>query len=95
MKYILVNWKHSDPRDPVQVYSEIDAEQWEHRKVELFSDGHLGLADGRNEIGGSRLGLEPWPDLEKLGAEPEFEIAEITKTEFETVWKRAAEANVS
>ena len=88
MKYIFVKWKHDDPRDPVSIYSEIDAEQWEHRKVEVFRCGQRGFADQNEEVGGSRLGLEPWPDLDKLGAEAEFEISEITKTEFEEVWSK-------
>jgi len=89
MKYILVKWKHHDPRDPVLIYSEIDGEQWEHRKVEVFSDGRLGFADQNHEVSGSRLAIEPWPDLAKLGAEPEFYISEITAAEFEAIWQKA------
>ncbi len=86
MKYIRVKWKHTTNIDPIWIYSEIDNEQWEHRKVEIFLDGRKGFADKFEQIGGSQLGLEPWPDLVKLGSEPEFEIAEISKEDFEKIW---------
>lgn len=91
MKYILVKWLHDSPDDPISIYSEIDADQWEHRKVEVFANGRRGFADADEEVGGSRLGLEPWPDLEKLGAEPEFEITEIAGHEFEALWQARRE----
>ena len=89
MKYIRVEWKHLDPDDPITIYSELDEQQWELRKVELFRDGHKGFADESREVAGTGLGLEPWPDLLKLGAEPEFDIKHITKNEFERVWEEA------
>jgi hypothetical protein len=89
MKYIMVKWKHNGPDDPVVIYSEIDADQWEHRKVEIFSDGRIGYADDEREFGGSMLGLEPWPDLTQLGSEAEFQITEIAKSEFESTWSKA------
>jgi hypothetical protein len=87
MKYIKVKWFHEDLDDPVEIYSEIDDEQCEHRKIEIFRDGHKGFADKTEEVSGSRLGIEPWPDLKRLGAEPEFDIVEIAPHEFETAWR--------
>jgi hypothetical protein len=86
VRYIQVKWKHDNSQDPILIYSEIDDEQWEHRKVEVFQNGRRGFADETEEAGGSRLGLEPWPDLMRLGTEPEFEIAEISAEEFEQIW---------
>ncbi len=86
MKYVQVEWIHNDNNDPVWIYSEIDSDRWEHRKIEVFRDGHQGFADSKEEFGGSMLGLEPWPDLNVLAADPEFDIAEITVHEFEKIW---------
>lgn len=86
MRYIRVNWEHDVGDDPVLIFSEIDESLWEHRKIEVFRDGHLGYADKTEEAGGSMLGIEPWPDLEKLGQEPEFTIEDISKQEFEDRW---------
>jgi hypothetical protein len=91
VKYIRVEWKHDDPRDPIVIYSEIDEAQCEHRKIEVFRDGRQGHADRIEAVGGTTLGLEPWPDLAKLGAEPEFEVADIGAGEFERLWLRRHE----
>jgi hypothetical protein len=89
MKYIEVRWKHQSPDDPVMIYSELDADSWELRKVELYADGRKGFADSSREVGGSMLGLEPLPELAEIAAQPEFEPSEITPSEFEAVWTQA------
>jgi hypothetical protein len=86
MRYIEVRWTHNIPDGPFVIYAELDEERWEQRKIELFKDGRTGHADRTEEVGGSMLGLEPWPDLAMLGSEPEFEIAEISKDDFEMRW---------
>ena len=88
MKYIKVQWNNEFPEGPILIYSEIDNEQWEHRKIEVFRHERQGYADKTEEVGGSFLGIEPWPDLTKLGTEPEFEISEISADEFEQLWAR-------
>jgi hypothetical protein len=87
MKHIKVEWIHNSQDDPIAIYSEIDDEQWEQRKVEIFRDGRQGFANSVEEIGGSMLGIAPWPDLKTLNAEPEFNIVEISVQEFENVWE--------
>jgi len=89
MKYIYVKWKHNNTNDPTDIYTELDDQQWEYRKVEILKNGSCGFADKTREVGGSRLGIEPWPDLAMLGKEPEFSITEISKKEFEDQWLKA------
>lgn len=86
MKYIKVEWEHDDDEDPILIFSEIDDALWEHRKVEVFRDGRQGFADKSEERGGSMLGQKQWPDLNVLGAEPEFNITELDAQEFERIW---------
>jgi Domain of unknown function (DUF6881) len=88
MRYIKVDWKHDVTGDPVTIFSELDEQLWEQRKIEVFRDGRLGYADKDEEAGGSMLGIEPWPDLEELGREPEFVIEDISKDEFENRWSQ-------
>lgn len=95
MRYIQVKWKHNDSNDPVLIFSELDDKQWEHRKVEVFQDGRQGFADNGEHSGDSKLGLEPWPDLAQLGAEPEFEIKNISAEEFEEVWAKRRDRRVA
>jgi hypothetical protein len=87
MIYIKVRWKHDDPNNPILLYSEMDNERWEIRKVEVFPDGPLGYADRATSRGTTFL--EPLPTLLEIAAMPEFEPAAITKDEFEAVWLKA------
>jgi hypothetical protein len=89
MTYIKVKWIHSCPDDPVLLYSELDGERWEMRKVEVFADGHFGYASSTESGGSTGLGLEPVPTLPEIGSDPQFEPVEITKQEFEEVWAHA------
>jgi hypothetical protein len=88
MNYICVKWKHSCPDDPVWLYSEIDIDGWETRKVEIFADGRYGYASATESSGGTRLGEAPIPLLTEIAHDPQFEPAEITKDKFEEVWER-------
>ena len=89
MKYYEVKWIHNEPKDPVFIYTEIDKDQWEHRKVEIWADGHKGFADKSREVGDTRLGTEAWPDLKQISSDPQFALKEIAKDEFESIWKEA------
>ena len=89
MRYILVKWENESVGDPDLIYIEINSYFWEQRKVEIFRDGRIGYADENEEVGSSMLAIEPWDDLDKIAHEPEFEIKEISREEFEIVWQRA------
>src|SRR5579863_9455846 len=82
-------WNHLDAREslePVLLFSEIDKDRWETRKVYIWADGHCGYADAEVECGEVFLGSEPIPQLSEIERQPQFESTEITKEEFETVW---------
>ena len=89
MVCIKVSWKQDDSRTPILLYSELDDERWEVRKVEVFPDGSFGYADRATSRGTTFLGLEPIPALSDIAAMPEFEPVEITKDEFDAVWLKA------
>jgi hypothetical protein len=44
MIYIKVKWSHSFPDEPILLYSELDRERCEIRKVEAFPGGRMGYA---------------------------------------------------
>ena len=50
MKYLFVRWKHPNPEDPTLLYSELNEDRWEVRKVEVYADGRLGYADNDKEL---------------------------------------------
>jgi hypothetical protein len=88
MKYLLVKWKHFFADEPELLYSELDEQRWERRKVEVFPDGHLDYADAERSSGSTRLGLTPIPELSEIAADAQFEPMEITRDDFEEVWAK-------
>ena len=95
MTYLKCSWNHSFPDAPITLYSELDDQRWELRKVEVFRDGTMGYADRSKEVGGSMLGLEPVPALAEIATDPQFQPVEISSVEFESVWNAAAAAHAS
>lgn len=91
MDYIRVKWLHANAAYPIWLYSELDSERRETRKVEIWADGRVGYAssaDGGIETVDTRLGELPVPLLEEIAKDPEFEPLEISRQEFEQVWSR-------
>ena len=39
MQYMKCDWLIADPAEPVTIYSELDENRWETRKVHLFANG--------------------------------------------------------
>ncbi len=89
MRHVRVAWNHDEPDDPITLFSEIDADAWEIRKVEVFRDGRMGFADASESSESARLGLMPVPDLAEIARSPEFRPAEITREEFDQIWESA------
>ncbi|ARU62737.1 hypothetical protein CBW65_18515 [Tumebacillus avium] len=82
-------WLHDDENDPILIYSEMDDERYEVRKIEFYRDGRYGYAYEAVEVGGSGLGEVPVPTIEEI-AEDEFGHfvpMKISKEDFEKVWK--------
>ena len=86
MKYIRVKWIHNFVNEPILLYSELDNDHFETRKVELFPGGVKGYASATEESGGTSLGTEPVPSITLIAMDPEFEPEEISKDEFERIW---------
>jgi hypothetical protein len=89
MTYLKVKWIHSFPDQPVFIYSELDHERWELRKVEIFSNGRMGYAGPEVEVGGTGLGTMPLPPFEEIAKNPVFEPEVISKAEFDAIWAKA------
>jgi hypothetical protein len=89
MSYMKVEWIHSHACEPVLLYSELDEERWEKRKVEIFANGHCGYASSTESAGSTRLGEIPVPCLPEIATDPQFKPTEITQQEFEEIWTAA------
>ncbi|TCP53394.1 hypothetical protein EV586_106143 [Tumebacillus sp. BK434] len=91
MEYLKCEWIHDDADEPILIYSEMDDERYEVRKIEFYRDGRYGYAYEDVEVGGVGVGLGevPVPTIEEI-AEDEFGHFVpmlISKDEFEEVWK--------
>jgi hypothetical protein len=95
MRYLHMQWIHSHPDEPVDIYSEITDDGWESRKIEIFPDGSVGFADSAEATGSTMLSLEPLPTLEEIAADPQFVPAEINKVEFEKVWENRCRSSLA
>ena len=89
MHYVRISWNHANPDDPVELFSELDEQSWEIRKVELFPDGHYGFASETESTESTDLGLEPVPPIEEIASDPEFIPGSISRLEFEEAWNSA------
>jgi uncharacterized protein DUF6881 len=47
MKYVRVGWKHQHPAEPVALYSELDDNRFEVRKIEVFRNGRFRVCERR------------------------------------------------
>jgi len=82
-------WVGAPEDEAVEWYDELDALRWSIRCVRKFRDGSLkaysyACADWRDEMPD-----QPVPLLEEINENADFVGKEITKAEFEDVWKRA------
>ncbi|ULR47139.1 hypothetical protein [Rhizobium sp. K102] len=71
--YIRVQWLHDFPEEPVDLWSELDRERFETRKLEIFRNGTVGYASASEAVGGTMLGIVPVPSLAEIAADSEFE----------------------
>lgn len=87
--YLKVQWHHELPDEPVWLFSELDDERYEVRKVELFRDGSRTYADASRHSGSTMLGEIPTPSIAEFSELEEFTALEIEPSEFEDQWINA------
>ena len=87
MKYIQLRWRHANPDEPVWIFSEIEEDGREVRKLECFKNGFCDFASREEATGTTKLRTQQLPEMRELGRDREFEPREITKEEFEEVWR--------
>ncbi|OTQ70169.1 MULTISPECIES: hypothetical protein [unclassified Gilliamella] len=88
MTYIKVHWIHKNKDEPIELYSELDEDRYETKKVEIFIDDTAGYAEENQSYGETLLGKCPIPSLEDINSNPEFKAKSITKEEFFAIWNK-------
>ena len=89
MLYLCVQWHHKLQKEPVWLFSEMDDGRWEQRKVEVYSDGTHDWADQNEHTGKTMLGDQEVPSLGEIAESGEFTPREISRDDFEEVWRKA------
>jgi len=85
-RYHKIITHHDRPNEAVVMWSEVDIEGLELRKIEKFQDGRFGFADQNRAIGGCQLSTDPTHRLATINTDPQFEAQSITSDEFEELW---------
>ena len=88
MKYLRVKWTHTNPDEPVWLFSELDEQGRELRKLECFRSGFCDYATPTESTGNTSLNARPISALTGSAHDPEFLPVEISQEEFEKVWKK-------
>jgi hypothetical protein len=86
VRYVKTSWHHAFDDEPVLIYSELDEDRYETRKVEVFRDGRSEWCDENHQTDSIGLSEIPFPTADEVSALPEFDVEEISSTEFERVW---------
>lgn len=89
MEYQHTAWKHHRSDTPVEIYSELDEERWETRKVEVFADGGLRYSDGVDSTGTCDLSDQPLPPIDPNFENRTLVATAIDESAFERMWDRA------
>ncbi|MET9852166.1 hypothetical protein ABZY57_04335 [Streptomyces sp. NPDC006450] len=87
MRYIKVSWEHNFPDEPILCLSEIGDDDYETRKVNVYSDGRSEWADDGHETPSIGLSEIPFPELGEISRQPEFLAEEISAAEFDQAWR--------
>lgn len=88
MEYLKVSWLHHFEDEPVYLYSEIDSQRFENRKIEIYPDGSFGIACSNFHFGGTALSDQVMPGLEDISEDRQFIPELISQAEFELIWNQ-------
>jgi len=94
MKYIKIHWNHSFIDEPELIYSKINGERYEVKKVEIFKNGNYIIYS--KDVNSDRLAEGKYPQLEELNFKEELEsmqAIEISEKEFNEIWKKYINKN--
>jgi hypothetical protein len=85
MLYYKTIWNHTNDYDPIVMYSSIDEERYEMKRLDIFRDGHVAYFDTRTPM---ELSEDPYPsDFDEINATDEFDVSEISSIDFENILK--------
>ncbi len=93
MKYYKAKWLTAKEEYPFRMVFEVGSDNFENRKIEFYESGKYGYSYADVEFNNTRLGVYPIPPIEEVNENPEFEMIEIKKNEFEFLWNLLVKNN--
>jgi len=93
--FVHVHRSHVNVEEPSDLYSEIDRDRCEVRRVEVFLNGRFGYANAKGAFGNTKLEEHLPIALDEGGNKTELQREEITRLEFEAIWDKALGAEES
>ena len=90
MTYLKIAWAHKSEEFPTEIFSELDSERYEMRKIELFRDGTVRVAGPEGTPSEEYLSETAFPLDEEIAKQPQLEVLATSKEEFEQLWQSAA-----
>ncbi len=88
--YVGLEWIHDHGDEPRFIYSELDDERYETRKIAVFKDGRMvKVSEDHPECGSTVLAVLPIPSIEETNAitEEKGHAEKISVAEFADLWK--------
>src|SRR5262245_10182765 len=82
-------WIDACEDEPVEYYDELDASRWSIRCVRKYRDGRLEAFSYASDNWRDVMPEAPIPPLATINSNPQFSAREISKPEFENMWKQA------
>lgn len=68
------------------MYSEINQDRWEVRKVEVFQDGTSTYASPLYNTGDTWLAESQLPSMDEINKDSQFQADVISRHDFERIW---------
>lgn len=85
----MLKWFHDFVNEPCIIYSEIDTQRYEVRKVEVYKNETVckygeNISDSQMELGDAAFPQ----NLDEINRDRQFYAKYITKEEFESIWNK-------
>ena len=94
MQYVLVEWEHDMEDEPYLIYSELNEDRMETRKMEFYRNG-LSFSYGAERGHFDVLADVPFPsdlrEIERQGAPGEFTARSLSPSLFYDIWNQTQE----
>jgi hypothetical protein len=91
--YLKVKWNHNFDDEPIYLYSELDYNRNEIRKVYIFRNGEIAFANENCSSDNIFLSVEPIPSNDEIALDNQFKPENISIDDFEKIWNTAIKEN--